>query len=475
MARGGATVELLFFLAFLNLALIFIAFIRRLLKQLYFALKDRRRLFVKSYIEEALKEQTRGVRLSAPSFLSLAEEDFVQRVFKAQEPSAERLRGLYRQWGLAARRQKELQRRFGYRPGEAAIALARMGIAESAPEIARLLKKRNPQVRLAALRALEMLGVPEVADALLAVLPDVKDTARLLAAAALSSCCGKRPELLLPYLTHEDDQIRAIVAGAIAEVATPAVVPRIQQHAGDPNPEVRARITEALGTAADLQALSLLKELAEDQVWSVRIEAVTALGHLGDDDVLETLSAAVHDSDWRVRRAAAAALSNLAPEPLGTLTALRRTGDRYATEAMVAELERQGVTWDAINGLISPQPGFRSRSQLLVQELLYARAYGAVFYAIEMHPSDELRRTLIEMLDLYFSREDQPNLARLLESRFLEPDTRRSLEKLAPSPKEKLPSKFGLLLAGLGIGAIVTLLLAFKVGAETGEPVGPTS
>ena len=66
-------------------------------------------------------------------------------------------------------------------------------------------------------------------------------------------------------------------------------------------------------------------------------------------------------------------------------------------------------------------------------------------------------------------------MARLLESRFLEPDTRRSLEKIAPSPDEKLPSKFGLLLAGLGIGAIVTLLLAFKVGAETGEPVGPTS
>ena len=320
-----------------------------------------------------------------------------------------------------------------------------------------------------------MLGVPEVADALLAILPDVKDTARLLAAAALSSCCGNHPELLLPYLTHEDDQIRAIVAGAFAEVATPAVVPRIQQHAGDPNPEVRARIAEALGTAADLQTLSLLKEMAKDSVWSVRIEAVAALGRLGDDDALETLSAAVHDPEWRVRRAAAAALSNLAPEPLGTLTALRRTGDRYATQAMVAELERQGVTWDAINGLNSPDPDFRSRSQLLVQELLHARAYGAVFYAIEMHPSDDLRRTLIEMLQLYFPREDQPKLARLLESRFLEPDTRRSLEKIAPSPDEKLPSKFGLLLAGLGIGAIVTLLLAFKVGAETGEPVGPTS
>ena len=470
-----ATDHLLYVLALLNVALILTAFTRRFLKYWYFQLRDRRRLVVAAHVDNALREIERGNETPAPRFLWLAEDDLLRRIPVADEKKKEQLRDLYRAWGLAALRGEELQRRRGHRPGEAAIAVARMGIREAALPITQLLRGYTHQVRLAALRALEVLGAQKATPPLMDVLPEVKDTARILAAAALASSCRSRPELLLPHLTHEDDPIRAIVAGAMAEVATPAVVPGIQPYVRDPYPEVRARIAEAFGTAADPKALPLLKELAKDSVWSVRIEAVAAMGRLGDYDAFETLSAAVHDSDWRVRRGAAAALSNLAPEPLGTLTALRRSGDRYATEAMVAELERPGIIWEAINNLNSPSPDLRASSQLLVQELLQARAYGAIFYALEMHPSDEIRHTLLEMFDLFFHREDREQLTPLLESRFLEPDTRRALENIALPAREKSPSKFSLLLTGLGIGVFLTLLAALRISRGDGDPAGSTS
>ena len=141
----------------------------------------------------------------------------------------------------------------------------------------------------------------------------------------------------------------------------------------------------------------------------------------------------------------------------------------------MAELERQGIIWEAINNLNSPSPDLRASSQLLVQELLQARAYGAIFYALEMHPSDEIRHTLLEMLYLFFLREDREQLTPLLESRFLEPDTRRSLENIALPAREKSPSKLSLLLTGLGIGVFLTLLAALRINRGDGDPAGSTS
>ena len=284
------------------MALILIAFARRFVKQWYFALRDRRLLYVASYIDESVKARLEGRSLPVPHYLSLADEQIRLLMPRADEQTAMNLRALYRAWGLAGRRQRELSHRYGYRRGEAAIALARMGFREFTPQIARLLRSRNSRIRLAALRALEQLGSPEATPWLIAFLPVMKGYASLLATAALVSSCRSRPQLLLPYMNHPDPQVRYLVTCALAEVATPAIVLTLKQYARDSNPKFRAKIAQGLGVAGGSKAVPVLRRMARDATSFVRVLAVEALGKLGDHGAREILTAASKDPDWRVRR-----------------------------------------------------------------------------------------------------------------------------------------------------------------------------
>ena len=405
---------------------------------MYFALKDRRRLFVKSYIEESLKARLEGRSLPAPHYLSLADEQFHLLMPRADEQTAMHLRALYRAWGLAGHRQRELSQRYGYRRGEAAIALARMGFREFTPQIARLLRSRNSGIRLAALRALEWLGSPEAIPWLIAFLPVMKGHASLLATAALASSSRSSPQLLLSYMNHPDPQARYLVTCALAEVATPAIVLSLKQYARDSNPKMRAKIALGLGVAGGSRAVPVLREMARDATSFVRALAVEALGVVGDYGAREVLTAALKDPDWRVRRSAATAIYRLWPDPLWSLTTLRRTGDRYAMEAMVGELERQGVVWESILNLNSSVEEIRERSRIFIRELLQIGTTSSVFYAIEMHPSGEMRDILLQLLDRGLPPEARSHLIPLLESPHLDPTSRRTLERIAHSSGQTL-------------------------------------
>ena len=422
----------------MNLALILIAFARRFVKQWYFVLRDMRRHYVASYIDESLKARLEGRSLPAPHYLSLADEQFHLLMPRADEQTAMHLRALYRAWGLAGRRQRELSHKYGYRRGAAAIALARMGFREFSPKIARLLRSRNSGVHLAALRALERLGSPEATPWLIAFLPVMKGYASLLATAALASSCRSRPQLLLSYVNHPDPQARYLVTCALAEIATPAIVLSLKQYAKDSNPKVRAKIAQGLGVAGDSRAVPVLREMARDATSLVRALAVEALGKLGDYGAREVLTAALKDPDWRVRRSAATAMYRLWPDPLWTLTTLRRTGDRYAMEAMVGELERQGVVWESILNLNASLLEIRDRSRIFIRELLQIGTTSAVFYAIELHPSEEIRDILLRLLDRGLPPELRSHLIPLLESPHLNPVTRHALERIAHSSGQTL-------------------------------------
>ena len=342
---------------------------------------------------------SQGEKPEPPGYIALVEGELLQRMSEANKGTAVLLRGLYGAWGLGARRQKDLRCRFGQRRGEAAVVMGEMGWREAGLEIAGLLRSRRAQIRLAALRALELVGLPEATAALVQALPVVKVSARLAAIAALASSCRSRPELLLPHLDHPDPEIRSLAAAAMARVAAPAVVKALKGYTEDPQEEVRAKIAKALGTTGDSLALPWLKRMTKDPGWAVRVQAVSALGELRGAEGQETLNTVLRDSDWRVRRAAAAAIYKLWDDPLWALTTLRHNENRFAREAVVTELERQGIIWEAVVGLGSLAPEKRARSRILVRELLRIGATTAIFYGLEMHPAEEVRGGLRRLLN----------------------------------------------------------------------------
>jgi len=385
------------------------------------------------YVVQALEQRRQGLRVAPPMYRGLAEEELLRRLPDASQENRAMLRQLFRDWGFLADRQRRLRQASLGQRAYSALVLAQMQAHEALPDIVRLLREGKGESRLAALCALDLLAHPEATDALVELLPIVKQTSWRLVWSALTNCCRQEPERLLPHLAHPDPQVRAVVAAAIAEVARPEMVKDLKPFADDPEPEVRAKIVRALGRVGDSSVLPILMNRAHDPVWYVRLQAVGALGELGDWHAAETLVLAIRirDSHLLVRQKAARALYTLWRDPIALLELLRQGApDRYALEALVAEMERQGVIWEAINRVNSPLPTVREHSRKLVRLLVEVRAYASVLYAIEMHPDSAVRQTLVELVARWLPPEGHLDFVQVLASPYLDPATRRSIEKV---------------------------------------------
>jgi HEAT repeat protein len=111
--------------------------------------------------------------------------------------------------------------------------------------------------------------------------------------------------------------------------------------AADSLPEVRACAARALGHAEFGFAFPTLATLARDEEWFVRLRAVTSLGKFGETRSVPVLIRALCDRNRQIRQRAAEALTHV-PDLMRVLGEVLTTGDAYALQAMIAELDRTG-------------------------------------------------------------------------------------------------------------------------------------
>ncbi|MFQ5817677.1 MAG: HEAT repeat domain-containing protein [Terriglobia bacterium] len=428
---------LLALLALLNLGAAAAVLLRRFFKHWYLLAQDEQRLEAAAYVERALEQLRQGRVLPAPPSRRLAENELLRRLPQAAPEEQDGLQQLFRQWRLRDDRIRRLRRGPPWQRAQSAMVLGRMQTREALPEILKLLAQDNTEMRLAALRALELLGDPKAIDALVNVLPAVKDTAWRMVWAALIACARAQPERLRAHLAHPEPRVREVVAAVLGELNSPALLDALLAHANDPHPGVRARLACALGRSGSTRALPLLSERAWDPVWYVRLHAVGALGALGDREAHELLALAVRDPNLQVRQKAAAALCLLWRDPIYLINLLcQGAPDRYALGAVVSELDWSGVTWEAINRVNAPLPGLRQQSRELVERLISVGAYAPVLYAIETHPDTQVRRVLLELVARALPQEDYPALVEVLGSPYLDAGTRRAIKKLVGAAVE---------------------------------------
>ena len=97
----------------------------------------------------------------------------------------------------------------------------------------------------------------------------------------------RKGDQLIPYLDHEDADIRARAAFALGSVQYEGAVPELLGRLADASPNVRADAAFAIGQTADsTAALTLLGALRQESDPRVQVELVEALGKTGDEQAL---------------------------------------------------------------------------------------------------------------------------------------------------------------------------------------------
>ncbi len=265
-------------------------------------------------------------------------------------------------------RLEELVRALGHEDGTvrtaAAAKLGRLGDPRALGPLLRTLQDRNPDVRLAAAKALAGIGRPAVGP-LVQALHQQEARVREVAAWALGRIRDARVvQPLIRALSDEDvrvreaaahalawlfssvtsalgdrdDQIRTSTMAVIGKLGNPRVLRFLSKAARDPDEDVRQA---ALG--AHHRFYVLLFSALEAPDAQVRRSAAEALGRLGDPRAVRPLGKALGDEEPDVRRTAAEALGKLAdPRAVEPLVALLRDGAPDVASAAARALLKIG-------------------------------------------------------------------------------------------------------------------------------------
>ena len=158
------------------------------------------------------------------------------------------------------------------------------------PSLIKVLQDGDPQVRLAAIRALGAIGHPASADPLMSSLVHPPSNAK----------------------SRSEAECQAL-AEALAGVGSGAVKPLVQALSSE-DKEARRWAAHALGLVKDPQATEPLVKKLDDSRSEVRKAAALALGEIGDSRALDALIKALANRDPETRRAAAEGLGSIRSE-----------------------------------------------------------------------------------------------------------------------------------------------------------------
>lgn len=346
------------------------------------------------------------------------------------------LRALFRTWGLFDEHQRKLLRGNRWDQARSALVLARLRFSESLPALLRLLPRAPEKTQVALINSLEMLGEPDACETLVEFLASKGSRRYRPVLSALIACSRRAPEHLSAHLNHKQALVRQAMAQGLAEVATDRELSGLLEAAEDPEPEVRAKVARALGRIPQPDSFEVLKHLANDPVWYVRLQAIRAIESSDVSEVRKVLVEAIQDSHWRVRAKAALALHHRVQDSASLLRLLREeVGDRFALDAVVTALEREGATWRAI-GTLAPHKSQaadaneQAESRAMLLELLRAKKWAALLYALENHPDKETRNAILNLLREHDDRTLAPSLKTLLGSSLLGLEMHREVQAL---------------------------------------------
>jgi HEAT repeat protein len=327
-------------------ALIGFIIVRRWLRRRYFDRLADAEFYVRQHWNQILsgeiQAEWRSIRIRGRAIITL----MLDRLDVADHEEGEILRSFLRRTGLLDRIVIDARRLRGWRREEALVRLGRTRAPEAVPALVAALDDAHVNMQLAAVRGLARTGLTIAAEAMLERLLTgelkLKGTSLLN---ALMICTRAKPRIIFPYLFLARGEKRELLARVLAEVPADAAAAALGDEvlllAADPLPEVRACAARALAHRELAFAFPTLATLAKDEEWFVRLRAVTSFGHFADSRTVPILLHGICDGNRCVRQRAAEALTHV-PDVVSVLRDVLETGDAYALQAMIAELDRTG-------------------------------------------------------------------------------------------------------------------------------------
>jgi HEAT repeat protein len=264
----------------------------------------------------------------------LAEID--RRTWAALEPTLTALLGkvaggartalvrLYELRGAAVDAVCDLSSRSAVRRGRAAQVLGQLGHRPAAPSLCPLLADRDPEVRLAAARALGRCGGPESVPYLLEALRGPRAVPPAVVTRALVSLGPEAQRSVAAGLEHPEPLARAVTIEVLGATGVVSHTSGIACALGeDPQIEVRIKAARALGRLGMPDGLEpLLAAVRPGQPVALRMVGAGALGTLGAVAATGPLAELLGDPDPHVAATAARALLQLGPEGQAALRAV---------------------------------------------------------------------------------------------------------------------------------------------------------
>jgi HEAT repeat protein len=328
-------------------ALIAFIVVRRTVRRRYFDRLGSAEFYVQQHWNQILSGEIpaaewRAVHVDAAAIIALT----LDRLDAAGADEGQKLRSFLRRTGLLGRMVIDARRFQGWRREAALVQLGRTRAPEAVPVLVAALNDAHVNTQLAAVRGLARTGLPAAAEAMLErfVTGELKLEGTSLLN-ALIICTRSNPRIVLPYLFLAHGEKRELLARVMAEVPAKAALDALGDDllllAMDSSPEVRACAARALAQAEFSFAFPALATLAADSEWFVRLRAVTSLGHFAEARAVPVLLQGVCDRNRHVRQRAAEGLARV-PDSVRVLRDVLETGDAYALQAMIAELDRTG-------------------------------------------------------------------------------------------------------------------------------------
>ncbi len=215
-----------------------------------------------------------------------------------------------------------------------------------APAAAALLEDPVPNVREQASRVLKAAGTREAARQVATIISSSNISARNLAGETLKKMGHVAVPELLPYLTHEDNDVRKFAIDVLARLPARIYAPKIAEALDDPDANVRLAAIEALGELKATNYADELKKRYEAEP-SSRPNIVQALGAFQRPEDLPFFEQALLDENPVVQLTAAEALASIdVPETLDLLVHHRTSVNSIARSVMV----------DAVVSIVKREP-----------------------------------------------------------------------------------------------------------------------
>jgi HEAT repeat protein len=341
---------------------------RRWYRGLYFQRLSERTFVLRSQWDDILTGKVPASSWRAKPLDCEIVESMVLDAIESSDSSLilEQLLNCLRSSGLLDMRIHQARAVSGWKQRTALVALGRTHTPEAIAPLAEALDSPEDETRIAAVRGLGLIGLPQAAVPMLDyLLQGKREIPQHVLKNALVNCCRISPRILLGYLKEATGDRRGLLARVLGELATPQLGEDLILLAIDDDPEVRASAARALGNSQPSFALPVLTVMVSDKEWFVRLRAVVALASLHHDARIRPLLHALCDSNRYVRQRAAWALAQMGSNLDSILSQVVETQDNYALQAFISELERSGEVDHLIEALQNQHDRNAARDILL--------------------------------------------------------------------------------------------------------------